>query len=420
MRWWRNWFGKKRAKPSDLPYLPEDLLIDEILPRMPVKSLLQFKCVCKKWYNLIESPNFIRTHFNHPKNQTRLLVCHYIHGSIVPKPDYDSDSDSDSDDDEYPLALAIFPHETLETLSPNETLASPSSPPVHHDIIDFVQHCPDLHQIHMIGPVDGLFLLHAGFDGRNDRLALWNPATAEFRRLPRPIFRFPTYRPRSNVFGFGWDPLREDYKVVWIPAFFPGAPFNHAATAMYTLGTESWRQIDNPSVLDSVREIWWRCSTYFHVCIEYFSGVYLNGAFYWLVECSCGLQIVLFDMSREVFRKIPAPYNGLAPYQHNLLHPLGFWRNDKELFGETAANKLVLCDLNTHRIKYLGVRGHTESKFLQVIKYKESLVSVKAGQMEKWNRDKLRDIIRDFFDLPYDIIRDSFNVPYLDPTEEEE
>ncbi|KAM7528042.1 hypothetical protein LguiB_031452 [Lonicera macranthoides] len=144
MRWWRNWFGKKRAKPSDLLYLPEDLLIDEILPRMPVKSLLQF--------------------------------------NIVPKPDYDSDSDSD--DDEYPLALAIFPHETLETLSPNETLAGPSSPPVHHDIIDFVQHCPDLHQIHMVGPVDGLFLLHAGFDGRNDRLALWNPATAEFRRLP--------------------------------------------------------------------------------------------------------------------------------------------------------------------------------------------------------------------------------------------
>ncbi|KAM7528043.1 hypothetical protein LguiB_031453 [Lonicera macranthoides] len=226
---------------------------------------------------------------------------------------------------------------------------------------------------------------------------------------------------------------------------------------MYTLGTESWRQIDNPSVLDSVREIWWRCSSYFHVCIEYFSGVYLNGAFYWLVECSCGLQIVLFDMSREVFRKIPAPYNVLAPYQHNLLvqnddsitileneykglndtgrydttlksihiwvmrqegcwtktftldcetmvqiqHPLGFWRNDKELFGETAANKLVLCDLNTHRIKYLGVRGHTESKFLRVIKYKESLVSVKAGQMEKWNRDKPRDIIRDFFNLPF-------------------
>ncbi|KAL3586325.1 hypothetical protein D5086_013192 [Populus alba] len=41
--------------------LPEDVVI-EILSRLPVKNLLQFKCVCKSWYATITSPNFISKH----------------------------------------------------------------------------------------------------------------------------------------------------------------------------------------------------------------------------------------------------------------------------------------------------------------------------------------------------------------------
>ncbi|KAG5612107.1 hypothetical protein H5410_023388 [Solanum commersonii] len=53
---------------------PEDLVVN-ILLRLPVESLLCFKCVCKHWFPLIKSPSFIREQFHHNNNRARLLVC---------------------------------------------------------------------------------------------------------------------------------------------------------------------------------------------------------------------------------------------------------------------------------------------------------------------------------------------------------
>ncbi|XP_059639817.1 putative F-box/kelch-repeat protein At1g15680 [Cornus florida] len=41
--------------------LPEWLLL-EVLLRLPVKSILRFKCVCKDWLSLISDPSFIRSY----------------------------------------------------------------------------------------------------------------------------------------------------------------------------------------------------------------------------------------------------------------------------------------------------------------------------------------------------------------------
>ncbi|RHN46418.1 putative F-box domain-containing protein [Medicago truncatula] len=45
-----------------LPTLPFDLVL-EILYRLPVKSLMQFKCVCKSWKSFISHPKFAKKHF---------------------------------------------------------------------------------------------------------------------------------------------------------------------------------------------------------------------------------------------------------------------------------------------------------------------------------------------------------------------
>ena len=42
-------------------YIPVNVMFD-ILARLPAKSLLRFKCVCKEWYNLINSSPFIQHH----------------------------------------------------------------------------------------------------------------------------------------------------------------------------------------------------------------------------------------------------------------------------------------------------------------------------------------------------------------------
>ncbi|MCL7023793.1 hypothetical protein MKW94_023246 [Papaver nudicaule] len=40
-------------------YLPEEV-VTKILSKLPVKSILRFRCVCKSWLNLFTSPTFIR------------------------------------------------------------------------------------------------------------------------------------------------------------------------------------------------------------------------------------------------------------------------------------------------------------------------------------------------------------------------
>ncbi|KAL5730446.1 hypothetical protein ACHQM5_003264 [Ranunculus cassubicifolius] len=44
-------------------YVPEDVMVD-ILSRLPAKSLIRFKTVCKTWYNLVHQPDFTKLHLS--------------------------------------------------------------------------------------------------------------------------------------------------------------------------------------------------------------------------------------------------------------------------------------------------------------------------------------------------------------------
>ncbi|KAM3288200.1 hypothetical protein P3S67_021630 [Capsicum chacoense] len=46
----------------------QDDIIMEILYRLPVRDLVQFKCVSKLWNALISDPYFVNKHLDHAKN----------------------------------------------------------------------------------------------------------------------------------------------------------------------------------------------------------------------------------------------------------------------------------------------------------------------------------------------------------------
>ncbi|KAM3249163.1 hypothetical protein P3L10_010932 [Capsicum annuum] len=71
---------KKKLAFDDIAYnLPSDILF-LVLARVPVKSLLRFKCVCKAWNVMISDNEFRRTHRDQSKALAReklLLDKHY-------------------------------------------------------------------------------------------------------------------------------------------------------------------------------------------------------------------------------------------------------------------------------------------------------------------------------------------------------
>lgn len=68
--------SSKRCSPG-CNKLSEDLIY-EILLRLPVKSLLCFKTVSKRWHSLISSQGFVESHCTRPGsyNTTTTLIVH--------------------------------------------------------------------------------------------------------------------------------------------------------------------------------------------------------------------------------------------------------------------------------------------------------------------------------------------------------
>ncbi|KAL3532084.1 hypothetical protein ACH5RR_005605 [Cinchona calisaya] len=154
--------------------LPEDVIL-EIFSRLPVKSLLRFRSVCKYW-----CPDFVAKHFHHQTNQEKLFVhCHHV---------YDSNHH----------ALSFFPDDYLAGISS-----------------DFQHHIPTPTSFSaVLGPMDGLVFL---YDDHN-LMAIWNPETKEVKHLLPLLVQSPASSESllslySPIFGFGKDPSCNDFKI---------------------------------------------------------------------------------------------------------------------------------------------------------------------------------------------------------------
>ncbi|CAD5323239.1 unnamed protein product [Arabidopsis thaliana] len=222
-------------------FLPEELAI-EILVRLSMKDLARFRCVCKTWRDLINDPGFAETYRDmspakfvsfYDKN-FYMLDVEGKHPVITNKLD-------------FPLDQSMIDESTC------------------------VLHC------------DGTLCVTL----KNHTLMVWNPFSKQFKIVPNPgIYQ------DSNILGFGYDPVHDDYKVV---TFIDRLDVSTAH--VFEFRTGSWGESLRISYPD------WHYRDR--------RGTFLDQYLYWIAYRSNVDRFILcFNLSTHEYRKFPLPvYN---------------------------------------------------------------------------------------------------------------
>ncbi|XVF23720.1 hypothetical protein REPUB_Repub13aG0064000 [Reevesia pubescens] len=191
--------------------LPADVLT-EILLKLPVMSIVRFKCVSKTWCRLFQNPTFVSQHLSLSKKNNYLLVVYH--------------------EEDNKAVMRLFGYQTFVS---------------YHDLRQqFPNRFTNVYISFCV--YNGVFCLLP--HRINSLVTLWNPATREFRILPECNQNIPSkIRNCLHVLGFGLDPLSNDYKVIYIRTFLDlenNKPGRHHA--IYKMSTDSWRVLEGEDV----------------------------------------------------------------------------------------------------------------------------------------------------------------------------
>ncbi|KAF5730353.1 F-box and associated interaction domains-containing protein putative isoform 1 [Tripterygium wilfordii] len=337
--------------------IPEDIVV-EILARLPVKSVLRFKCVAKRWNQIIRSYDFVSKHCSKQEPTCAFVVRHdpeeeecysWLHEPQI--------------DPEVETANLIFSE--------------------NFDLLPVV-----------FGPCNGLLCLcdTAG------NVTIWNPSTKEHKDLPK------TYGHDFNNFGFGFDRKTNDYNVLRFVSEGnrPNVSFE---IELYSLNNDVWYGYPVAAVL---------------VDYNLDSHAYNNGVCYcWAVKgavafiasfdmadhkfdwmrppnCNiswvdCGVKLEILDGSLaavlylndvestnyDIWVMTKQGDNEILWVKKVCIGPLsmgkclGLW-NSNALFLEDDEEQLCLYDPETYHLRIFEL----EKTPLQVVSYRESLVRI--------------------------------------------
>ncbi|KAH6776697.1 hypothetical protein C2S52_014258 [Perilla frutescens var. hirtella] len=229
-------------------HLPPEI-IEDILVRLPIRSIIRCKCVLKSWLNLLATPEFAKFHLSR---------------SAVP-------------------GLAVF-----------EWKAQPK----RYKIIEFVDELDpncDEHGLNVVFSFDlpSLVPVH---NAANGLLFLWdtgyliicNPITRDYIEVPLPLDTCDVF---VEGYGFGVSGISGQYKLVRMSqqqdAFY-------SACEVYTVGTGSWRRIASSGQFEYE---------------DSSVGAFLNGNLYWFAYDfkSSTEWISCFDLETELISTFPPP-----------------------------------------------------------------------------------------------------------------
>ncbi|XP_062009174.1 putative F-box protein At3g16210 [Rosa rugosa] len=249
----------------------EDVLV-EILARLPVKTLIRFRCVCTAWRSLISDPHFL-------KKQRKY------------------DAERGLNDSDLRLLFSMKPPSSmglvdLKGLKDAELAKRFREDRVATRELDFPVSLDHGYDMVNVGTSNGIICIQFN----RGEYALWNPCTGEYNVLPKPsVFCYPRY------YGFGYDEINDDYKVV---------KGSHCETdgngplkpliQVFSLRKGTWKTYPGPK----------------NVCMRG-QGAFVNGNLHWLwfeewwkTESK---EIRPFSLAEEKFQEaMPIPWNNIG------------------------------------------------------------------------------------------------------------
>ncbi|KAK4413275.1 putative F-box protein [Sesamum alatum] len=250
--------------------LPSELIIN-ILSRLPVRTIISCKCVCKSWLNLLNTPEFARSHLS---KSVPGLILWQIQSQLSEH-------------------LEIFEFEDELDLERHELHYNPVTKISCREFIN-----EDHPGLGIQGSANGLVCFRK-IGQHPETVYICNPITRDYIQLPNPgtIWHYPT----TVTYGFGTSKISGQHKVIRIYHEYRRDPDTYkllgipkSECRVYTLGTGgSWRSIDpGPKLEYNCRSI----------------GAFLNGNLHWLVADLEGFACIsCLDLETEVFSTFSPP-----------------------------------------------------------------------------------------------------------------
>ncbi|KAH9609699.1 hypothetical protein KSS87_003473 [Heliosperma pusillum] len=298
-----------------IPILPSDLIII-ILTRLPSKTLIRFKSVSKQWYSLINSPNFINLHLTQTlisdNNSPNLIICQSCLFSSLISDDY---------------------------TNPNFYFSKVDHPLEH--LSDTTSWFPQI-----LGSVNGVVCI-SSYD--KSSIILYNPSTKTHRFIP-PFTPSPDTNPLPDIsngssnanlviFGFGFDSVKGDYKVLRIIETRKNNALAYREASVYSLRNDSWKCLNDQTLLGQF---------YF----QYNMGVFVNEVLHFIViDSKLNPKVKCFDLRTETFSFLDLPkFDDKFSRKRYSIKELGgcfsvMVNYQKEVIGLVAYGEFVRADL---------------------------------------------------------------------------
>ncbi|KAK2412176.1 F-box/kelch-repeat protein [Trifolium repens] len=246
------------------PYLPSEL-VTQFLLKLPVKSLIRFKCVCKSWFFLISDPNFANSQFHLSQStHNRRILCSSNLSYKFRSIDFESSINHESTS----LNLNWLPQSYFRR--------------------------------EIKGSCRGFIFLH-----NLSKFYLWNPSTGFHRPIPSSPFYSSFEANRFNhLYGFGYDQSRDDYLLVLFSYKTYGAiEYTNLSSHLefFSLRDNTWTEIEGPHFP-------YRISFRHHN-----AGTFFNGAIHWIAyrrDLMVGRKVIaVFDLMGRKLLDMSFPHD---------------------------------------------------------------------------------------------------------------